>query len=54
MYLHSHFALDPSDEHLNYYETLGLNLQYECLGYAITLTRAPHTPGTKKVRTGEV
>jgi len=24
------FALDLSDEHLNYQETLGLNLQYKC------------------------
>jgi len=55
VYLHLHFACDPSDEHFNYQETLRLRLQYECVRYAITLTRAPHTPSEKKkVRAGEV
>ena len=48
MYLHSHFALHPSDERLNYWETLRLHLQNECLGYAITPTWAPHTPSEEK------
>jgi hypothetical protein len=50
-YLHSHFALDPSDEHLNYWETLHLHWKYECLRYAITLTWAPHTPNEEKLST---
>ena len=47
-------AHDPSDEHSNYQEALRLHLQYECVRYAITLTWAPHTPGTEKVKIGEV
>ena len=47
-------AHDPSDEHSNYQETLRLRLQYECVGHAITFTRAPHTPSEKKNRLSEV
>jgi len=47
-------AHDPSDEHSNYQETLRLHLQYECVRYAITLTRAPHTPSEKMSKQSEV
>ena len=47
-------AHDPSDELSNYQETLRLRLQYECVGHAITFTRAPHTPSEKMSRPSEV
>ena len=47
-------AHDPSDEHSNYQETLRLGLQYECIRYASTLTRAPQTPSEKMSKQSEV
>ena len=47
-------AHDPSDEHSNYQETLRLGLQYECVRYTITLTRAPQTPSEKMSKQSEV
>ena len=47
-------AHDPRDEHSNYQETLRLHLQYECVRYAITLTRAPQTPSEKMSKQSEV